>query len=138
MSGNNLRLAYNLALSSLAFRTDLVGSIEEGSCLIGSNLLSGYIYLSGAAASALKSIAAGLTPSVRVICPAAVRPARSPITVAGQLVKLGSQRLINNDPGTYTGGVDIREGVLRIAKWPYGVRNLPPSPSIAEPRLKWR
>src|SRR5207247_591414 len=33
---------------------------------------------------------------------------------SGQLIKLGTRKLIIQGPGLYTGGVDMRQGVIRI------------------------
>ncbi len=45
----------------------------------------------------------------------------------GQLVKLGTERLILQGPGTFTGGVDIQSGVLLIQNDSRGSASAPPA-----------
>ena len=117
--GNNLNLAYNLNLSgtgmmltgpALALTPWLNqdGALES---LDGNNTANGSVVLNGLAGIGVELDGANnpANPSQLILTGELLDGA-----TAGELVKLGSQRLIVQGPGTYSGGVDVRAGALRI------------------------
>lgn len=114
LAGNNLNLPYAMSLSGFGIRhryawLNQLGALEN---LDGSNQVTGQIYLQGAAGVGVEIDGANspYQNASQLIFTGAMYDGAS----AGQLVKLGTQKLILQGPGLYTGGVDIQKGVLRI------------------------
>lgn len=118
LTNNYLSLPYNMSLAGMGI-THRFSWLNQGGALLnldGTNTITGDIYLEGTA-----GIGVELDGGIPVPYP---RPSELTLTgtirngtttlVPGQILKLGSQRLIIEGAGTYTGGVDIRSGVILI------------------------
>ena len=122
LNGNDLTLTgYNLVLNGSGITSPLSWLNQDGALLNldGDNTINGYIYLNGAAGIGVELDGANApTPpdseltlsSLGDISGATIQDGASP----GTLIKYGSQRLIIQIPGTYTGGFDLMGGVVRI------------------------
>ncbi len=136
LNGNDLYVNYNLVLSGIGVQqpeflnADGVPAVlqpwlnQDGALenLDGANTVTGYINLNGPAGIGVELDGANIpNPPPSQLILTAVGTSGATImdgAAAGELIKLGSQRLIVQDPGTYTGnlgiGVDIRGGALQI------------------------
>ncbi|MBI2808901.1 MAG: Ig-like domain repeat protein [Planctomycetes bacterium] len=112
-AGNNLTVAYNMSLAGTGITHRFPWLSQMGALvnLSGVNVATGDIYLNGATGVGVEFDGAN----------SPVHPSKLTLTgtiyngaTAGQLLKLGSRRLVLQGEGLYTGGVDIRSGVLRI------------------------
>jgi autotransporter-associated beta strand protein len=115
--GTALALSNNFILSGLGITHPFgllshMGALENQG---GANTLSGVIQLNGVAGIGVEQIDP-LTPPNTVPSQLTVTGTfwdASPVPAGGGgITKLGSQRLIIQGPGTYTGPVDIKQGVL--------------------------
>jgi autotransporter-associated beta strand protein len=119
-----LALANNFALSGNGITPttkapaipNVYGLIDQGGAienLNGNNLLTGIIQLNGNAGIGVEQVFAqtpGSTPTSQLTVTGTLENG----TTAGGITKLGSRRLIIEGPGTYTGNVDIADGVLLL------------------------
>ncbi len=114
LNGNNLNLPYAFDLSGLGINHRFPWLNQTGALvnLGGNNIISGQVYLSGDAGIGVQ-IDGAIQPYANVnqlLMTGAIYDGSS----TGKLIKLGSQRLILQGEGLYTGGVDIQNGVLTI------------------------
>ena len=115
LQGNNLNLTYPMNLAGLGIFHRFPWLNQMGALvnLDGANLLTGDIYLTGQTGIGVEPDGANapyLNPTQLIIQSTIHDGFNGP----GELVKLGTQRLILQGQGLYTGGVDIRTGVIRI------------------------
>jgi autotransporter-associated beta strand protein len=119
LSGNNLQLAYNLALAGTGISHRFAWLNQHGALenLDGTNTVTGYVYLNGSVGLGVELDGANSpNPPVSELILSGIGTSGATIidgTSAGTIVKVGSQRLVIEDPGTYTGGVDIKQGVVQ-------------------------
>src|SRR5262249_51756788 len=107
-------LVYPISLSGTGISSRFPWLNKKGALinLDGNNTISGTVYLSGPTGIGVEIDGANTgyyVPSQLTLTGAVYDGATS-----GQLLKLGSQRLLLQGGGTYTGGVDIQQGVLPI------------------------
>ncbi len=110
---SGLNLPNNLVLNGVGIDHpfDLIDEAGAVQNLEGTNTLSGIIKLNGQAGIGVEQVA-----------PAAGDPSQLTLTgytwnngaAVGGITKLGSQRLTIQSAGTYTGDVDIKEGVILV------------------------
>ena len=115
LGGNYLRLSYNLTIagSGITHRFPWLDQMGALLNLDGANAVTGDIYLDGAAGIGVEVDGAN-TPYAHPSELLLTGGIHDYIGPGGQLLKLGTQRLIIQGAGTYTGGVDILGGVLHI------------------------
>jgi fibronectin-binding autotransporter adhesin len=107
----NLINNFNVSGNGILHPFSLINQAGAIQNLDGNNILAGIIQLNGNAGIGVEEI----TPP-----PAGVDPSQLTLTgytwdfgsTAGGITKLGSQRLIIQSPGTYTGNVIVQNGVL--------------------------
>ena len=114
LNGNDLNLPYTVNLSGTGINHRFAWLNQMGALvnLDGNNTITGDIYLNGGAGIGVEldgAVQPYSNPS-QLVLTGAIHDDASP----GQLIKLGTQRLILQGAGTYTGGVDIQQGVLLI------------------------
>lgn len=115
LEGNNLNLPYAFNLSGTGINHRFPWLHQTGALvnLDGNNLITGEIYLTGEAAIGVQ-IDSAIQPFANVSQLLLTGAIHDGAGAAGKLVKLGTQRLILQGEGLYTGGVDINEGVLTV------------------------
>jgi autotransporter-associated beta strand protein len=106
----NLTLDNNFAISGLGITHPFAGISGQGAIvsLAGTNTLTGFITLNAIAGIGVQQ----QYPSPPAGIPISQLTWNDTISGSGGLTKLGSQRLIVEGAGTYTGPVDIAAGVL--------------------------
>lgn len=113
-NGNNLNIAYQMELSGTGISSRFSWLNQQGALinLDGTNTVSANIYLNGPAGIGV-DIDGTVTPysnPSQLLLTGIIYDGASP----GELIKLGSQRLIIQGQGLYTGGVVIDQGVIQI------------------------
>jgi autotransporter-associated beta strand protein len=129
--GNSLTMYNNFLVSGLGLTSPTYGLINQAGAienLNGDNTLAGIIQLNGTAGIGVEQIPAttpnppntGFPPLTATSAPLTA----SQLTLTGYLwnyanttgglTKLGSRRLVIEGSGTYTGNVDVKDGVLLV------------------------
>ncbi len=111
---NNLNLAGNGISSTTMPPSTNFGLIEEGALenIGGDNTVTGYIQLNGQAGIGVEQIGDSNLPTSNLYLQGYMLDASS--AGGGGINKLGSQRLYLQGSGTYTGSLDIQQGVVQI------------------------
>lgn len=119
LNGNKIEPEYNLFLTGLGIKHRYAWLNQMGALvnLSGANSIQGYITLNGEAGIGVELDGANAPtpkPSSLTLTPLSTGAIIMDGNAPGKIVKLGSQRLIILNAGTYTGGFDLRQGVVRI------------------------
>ena len=113
---SDINLANNLILNGLGLPNtnpySLIAQAGAVESLGGLNTLSGNIEISGAVGFGVELT--GAFPVSQLTTTGTISDTPNNPVFPGSLWKLGSQRLILQGPGTFTGAVDVRSGELRV------------------------